>query len=95
MGKLKSIQIQFNENKNVYYPGEQLKGFVIVESKGEITINALRVFMRGVTKVQWSETKYGGYRVGNYSEQYGSEIEHFCYRQVLIDGKGNISRIFL
>ena len=88
MGKLKNIKIFLSENKTIYQPGETLTGYIVVESRGEITINGLRIFMRGLAKCHWTETKTGGYRIGNYSEHYSTEIEYFCFRQILVDGKG-------
>lgn len=90
MGKLKNIEIYFDNNKNVYYPGDSISGNIMVESRGEIKINALKVFIRGIAKVHWTETKTAGYRLGNYTEHYRSEIEYICLKQTLIGGKGMI-----
>ena len=70
MGKLKNIEIYFDNDKNVYYPGESVTGSIMIESKGELKINALRVFIHGIAKVHWTETKTAGYRLGNYTEHY-------------------------
>ena len=93
MGKLRNIEIFFEENKNVYFPGDHVSGYIILESKGEIKINALKVYIRGVAKVHFTETKTGGYRLGNYTEHYRSEIEYICLKQTLIGGKGKIIKI--
>lgn len=87
MGKLKNIEIYFDNNKNVYYPGDSLSGNVVLESRGMIKINALKVFIRGIAKVHWTETKTAGYRMGNYTEHYRSEIEYICLKQTLIGGR--------
>ena len=94
MGKLKNIEIIFEHNKNVYYPGDSLTGNVIIESKGEVKINALKVFIRGVAKVHWTETKTVGYRLGNYTEHYRSEIEYICLKQTLVGRKGILDFLF-
>jgi hypothetical protein len=91
MGKLKNIEIFFEGGKNVYYPGDTIKGNILVESKGEIKINALKVYIRGLGKVHWTETKTAGYRLGNYTEHYRSEVEYIFLKQQLIGGKGNLN----
>ena len=70
MGKLKNIEIYFVNNKSVYHPGEIVSGNVIIESRGQVKINSLKVFIRGIGKVHWTETKTAGYRLGNYTEHY-------------------------
>jgi hypothetical protein len=89
MGKLKNIEIFFDNNKIVYYPGDNLTGNIVVETRGEMKINALKVYIRGVAKVHWTETKTAGYRLGNYTEHYRSEIEYVCLKQTLVGGKGS------
>lgn len=88
MGKLKNIEIFFDNNKNVYYPGDCISGNIMVESRGEIKINTLKVYIRGIAKVHWTETKTAGYRLGNYTEHYRSEVEYISLKQTLIGGKG-------
>ena len=90
MGKLKNIEIYFDNNKSVYYPGDILSGNIMIETRGELRINALKVFIRGIGKVHWTETKTAGYRLGNYTEHYRSEIEYILLKQTLVGGKGFI-----
>ncbi len=47
------------------------------------------IYFIGVGKVHFTETKTGGYRLGNYTEHYRSEIEYICLKQTLIGGKGS------
>lgn len=91
MGKLKNIEIYFDNNKNVYYPGDILSGNILIETKGELKINALKVYIRGIGKVHWTETKTAGYRLGNYTEHYRSEIEYILLKQTLVGGKGRLN----
>lgn len=91
MGKLKNIEIIFENNRNVFHPGDSVCGNVVIQSKGEVKINALRIFMRGVAKVHWTETKTVGYKIGNYTEHYRSEIEYISLKKTLIGKKGNIT----
>ena len=44
----------FIDNKNIYNPGDALNGNVIIESRGQVKINSLKVFIRGVAKVHWT-----------------------------------------
>jgi hypothetical protein len=91
MGKLKNVEIYFEQNRSVYYPGDTLGGCVMIESRGEISINSLKVYIRGIAKVHWTETKTGGYRLGNYTEHYRSEVEYLCLKQTLVgSGKETI-----
>ncbi|KAK3583525.1 hypothetical protein CHS0354_026108 [Potamilus streckersoni] len=87
MGKLKCFEIILSENKTVFHPGEKVVGQVIVELKGDMKMRSLRIFMRGVAKVHWSESRSTGSRLGSYTEHYNSEVEYFFKRQVLLGGE--------
>lgn len=86
MGKLKCFEIVFTENKSVYHPGERVKGQCVVDLKGDMRMRALRVFMRGVAKVHWTESRSTGTRLGSYTEHYNAEVEYFFKRQILFGG---------
>ena len=86
MGKLKCFEIVFAENKSVFHPGERVTGLCVVELKGDMKMRALRVFMRGVAKVHWTESRSTGTRLGSYTEHYNAEVEYFFKRQVLFGG---------
>lgn len=90
MGKLKCFEIVFFENKTVYHPGERVSGQCIVDLKGDMKMRALRVFMRGVAKVHWTESRSTGTRLGSYTEHYNAEVEYFFKRQVLFGGGESI-----
>ncbi|XP_064653310.1 arrestin domain-containing protein 3-like isoform X2 [Lineus longissimus] len=92
MGKLKCFEIVLNENKTVYHPGERVSGQCVVELKGDMRMRALRVFMRGVAKVHWTESRSTGTRLGSYTEHYNAEVEYFYKRQVLFGGDNPIVR---
>lgn len=87
MGKLKCFEIYLDSNKSVYHPGERVTGQVIVELKGDMKMRSLRVFMRGVAKVHWTESRSTGSRLGSYTEHYNAEVEYFFKRQVLFGGE--------
>ena len=86
MGKLKCFEIVFDGNKTVFHPGERVTGQCVVELKGDMKMRALRVFMRGVAKVHWTESRSTGTRLGSYTEHYNAELEYFFKRQVLFGG---------
>ena len=86
MGKLKCFEIVLNENRSVYHPGERVVGQCVVELKGDMKMRALRVFMRGVAKVHWTESRSTGTRLGSYTEHYNAEVEYFYKRQILFGG---------
>ena len=86
MGKLKCFEIVFTENKSVYHPGERVAGQCLVELKGDMRMRALRVCIRGVAKVHWTESRSTGTRLGSYTEHYNAEVEYFFKRQVLFGG---------
>ena len=86
MGKLKGFEIVLNENKAVFHPGGKIVGKVIVELKGDMKMRSLRIFMRGVAKVHWTESRSTGSRLGSYTEHFNAEVEYFFKRQVLFGG---------
>ena len=73
-------------NKSVFHPGEQVQGNVIVELRGDMKMRSLRIFMKGVAKVHWTESRSTGSRLGSYTEHYNAEVEYFFKRQVLFGG---------
>ncbi|GFN82444.1 polyprotein [Plakobranchus ocellatus] len=87
MGKLKCFEIVLAGNKSVYHPGERVQGNVMVELKGDMKMRSLRIFMKGVAKVHWTESRSTGSRLGSYTEHYNAEVEYFFKRQVLFGGE--------
>ncbi|XP_076465780.1 arrestin domain-containing protein 3-like [Babylonia areolata] len=87
MGKVKCFEIILSDNKSVFHPGERVLGQVIVELKGDMKMRSLRIFMRGVAKVHWTESRSTGSRLGSYTEHFNAEVEYFFKRQVLFGGE--------
>lgn len=83
MGRLKTFEIIFDDNRTVYYPGQTLSGKCVVDLKGDMKMRCLQIFMRGVAKVHWTESRSTGSRIGAYTEHYIAEIEYFFKRQLL------------
>lgn len=50
------------------------------------TFTFCSIFMRGVAKVHWTESRSTGTRLGSYTEHYNAEVEYFFKRQVLFGG---------
>lgn len=94
MGKLKCFEIVLSENKTVFHPGGKVVGKVIVELNGDMKMRSLRVFMRGVAQVHWTESRSTGSRLGSYTEHYNAEVEYFFKRQVLFGG-GRLNEPFI
>ena len=86
MGKLKCFEIVFANNKTVYNPGEEVTGQCIVDLKGCMRMRALKIFIRGIAKVHWTESRSTGTRLGSYTEHYNAEVEYFFNRQILCGG---------
>lgn len=83
MGKLRVFEIVFDNGKSVYNPSELVSGKCIVDLRGDMKMKTLRILMRGVAKVHWTESRSTGNRLGAYTEHYNAEIEYFLKRQVL------------
>lgn len=83
MGKIKTFEIVLDSNRTVYYPGQQVLGKCVVDLRGDMKMKTLRIYMRGVAKVHWTESRSTGNRLGAYTEHYNAEIEYFFKRQVL------------
>lgn len=83
MVKLKDFHIVLDYNKNVYSAGETVSGHVAVDLRGDMKIRGIRIYMRGLAKVHWSESRGGGHQTGSYTKYYDAEEEYFYMRQVL------------
>ncbi|RWS07736.1 arrestin domain-containing protein 3-like protein [Dinothrombium tinctorium] len=84
MGKLKAFEIVFENNKNVYFPGDNVAGKCVLELRGgEFKLNQIKILMRGVAKVHWTEPRSTGNRLGSYNEHFSAEIEYFLLKKVL------------
>ncbi|XP_042144827.1 arrestin domain-containing protein 3 [Ixodes scapularis] len=83
MGKLKAFDITLDGCRSVYHPGQAVRGKCVLDLKGDMRLKALRVFMRGLAKVHWTESRSTGSRLGAYTEHYNAEIEYFFQGQTL------------
>ncbi|ESO11382.1 hypothetical protein HELRODRAFT_91458 [Helobdella robusta] len=83
MGKVKTFELVLADNKSVYHPGDLVTGKCVIELKNEIRFRTIRVYIRGVAKVHWTESRSTGTRLGAYTEHFNSEVEYFNQRQLL------------
>lgn len=83
MGKLKTFDIALDGYRSVYHPGQAVRGKCVLELKGDMRLKAVRVFMRGLAKVHWTESRSTGNRLGAYTEHYNAELEYFFQGQTL------------
>ncbi|XP_054756423.2 arrestin domain-containing protein 3-like [Lytechinus pictus] len=83
MVKLKDFHIVLDNNKNVYSAGEFVSGHVAVDLRGDMKMRGIRIYMRGLAKVHWSESRGGGHQTGSYTKYYDAEEEYFYMKQVL------------
>eukprot|EP00057_Strongylocentrotus_purpuratus_P008305 XP_011662779.1 PREDICTED: arrestin domain-containing protein 3 [Strongylocentrotus purpuratus] len=83
MVKLKDFHIVLDNNKNVYTAGDFVSGHVAVDLRGDMKMRGIRIYMRGLAKVHWSESRGGGHQTGSYTKYYDAEEEYFYMKQVL------------
>ncbi|RWS23648.1 arrestin domain-containing protein 3-like protein [Leptotrombidium deliense] len=91
MGKIKSFEIVFENNKSVFFPGDNVTGKCVLELRGgELKLNHIKMSMRGVAKVHWTESRSTGNRLGAHTEHFSSEIEYFSKKQLLYRNSGTL-----
>lgn len=92
MGKLKTFDIALDGYRSVYHPGQAVRGKCVLELKGDMRLKAVRVFMRGLAKVHWTESRSTGNRLGAYTEHYNAELEYFFQGQTLFGSESGDGR---
>lgn len=83
MGKLKQFEIQLDSEHGVFYPGNVIKGKCVLELKADVRIRAIRVDIRGSSKVHLRETRHATGNLAFHAENINSELVYFCKRKVL------------
>ncbi|KAG1669170.1 Arrestin domain-containing protein 3 [Nymphon striatum] len=91
MGRLKSFEITFDNNRTVFLPGQHVRGKCVVNLKGSVKIRAITIVMKGVAKVHWSEPRSFSSGLGRHTEHYNAEIEYFSKRLVLCGIEGALT----
>lgn len=92
MGKLKAFDIALDGYRSVYHPGQAVRGKCVLDLKGDMRLKALRVSMRGLCKVHWTESRSTGNRLGAYTEHYNAELEYFFQGQTLFGSESGDGR---
>ncbi|GAB6028564.1 Arrestin domain-containing protein 3 [Chamberlinius hualienensis] len=90
MGRVKTFEIVFEDNRSVYYPWQSISGKCVVDLKGDMKMRCLQIFMRGIAKVHWTESRSSGNRIGAYTEHYNAEIEYFFKKLILFGSETGI-----
>ncbi|KAH9394640.1 Arrestin domain-containing protein 3 [Tyrophagus putrescentiae] len=85
MGKLKHFEIIFHSENDVYYPGDVVRGKVQLELRNELKIRTVKVSMRGVARVHWTEAQNSTSNLAIYTEHINSELEYFFEKKTLFD----------
>ena len=77
MGQLKKFEIILNSNQNVFHPGQYVEGKCIIETNSEITCKFLKINIKGISNVGWTESS------NNETNHYTDEVHYFNYKQIL------------
>ncbi|KAI8478878.1 Arrestin domain-containing protein 3 [Branchiostoma belcheri] len=90
MGRLKLFEIALDGDKAVYEPTEVVSGHVVLELRGEMRLRSLKVDIRGLAKVHWTESRGMGTETGSYTQHFTDELEYFHMEETLL-GNGTDS----
>ena len=85
MGKLKHFEIVFHSENDVYYPGEIVRGNCLLELRSELKIKTVKVSIRGIVRVHWTEAQNSTSNLAFYTEHINSENEYFFEKKTLFD----------
>ncbi|XP_070542714.1 arrestin domain-containing protein 3-like [Ptychodera flava] len=88
MGKLKDFRVVLDNNKTVYSSGEHVSGVCIVDLRNDMKLRGIRMYMRGLAKVHWTEQR-GISSTGAYTQKYIAEEEYFYMQQTLFGKEEN------
>ena len=84
MGQLETFAIILNSNQNVFHAGQYVEGKCIIETNSEITCKFLKIKIKGIAKVHWTESS------NNDTDHYRSEVRYFNYKQILHENRNFI-----
>lgn len=87
MGKLKHFEIRFNSDNDVYYPGDVVRGELAFELRNELRIRSIKVSIRGVARVHWTEAQNSTHNLAIYTEHINSEHEYLVETKTLYDSE--------
>lgn len=87
MRRLKCFEILLNNRQRVFYAGDDIKGKILIDSKSDVKCTQIRITLRGLAKVHWTESRSTGNRLGAYTEHYNAEIEYFNLKKIVYDAE--------
>lgn len=89
MGRLKSFEIIFDENRTVYAPGGRVKGKCVLQLRGKMKMRTISLIMKGVAKVHWTESRVAGNGLGAYTHhQHHAQVDYFTKRLTIVGSHG-------
>ena len=81
--KIQEFQVQFDNNREVYYSGEQVAGIVIVNTTEQIKCRKIQVKLTGVSYCHWTTTRTVRDSKGNSR----TVTDHHTGRESLVEQK--------
>ncbi|XP_046337172.2 arrestin domain-containing protein 3-like isoform X1 [Haliotis rufescens] len=76
MGKLDVFVVTYSKERPVYFPGQPVQGQVTVELNDTMKIRGIRLRLKGMARVHWTERKSSG-SGGSRTEHFSAEEEYF------------------
>lgn len=83
MGRLKQFEIVFDSEHEVFYPGDTVRGRCVIELRDELRVKTVTVHMRGLARVDWTETQNSASHLAITSKHINSEVDYFAEKQVI------------
>jgi len=93
MGKIQFLAINFANERQVYYPGEQLAGVVVLSLSAPMEARCIKMEFEGKGYCHWSETHGTG--DDRRTEHYYGKEKIFEYKCVIYGQSGGGSRVVL
>ena len=79
--KLQNFHVEIDENREVFYPGEEIRGAVVVEVSQSMKCNKINVMLVGVSYCHWTTTR----RTSNGRGRSTTHREHHTGHQSLVN----------
>lgn len=82
--KIKSITVYFEGEKDVYRPGDEVRGYFTLTSEKEFTTKGILSTFYGVAFVKWTEFSL----ISNSADDEFISYEVYCKNTIQLHGKG-------
>ncbi|XP_055354041.1 arrestin domain-containing protein 3-like [Paramacrobiotus metropolitanus] len=96
MGRIKNLEIILLGDRSVFQRGETVRGKLIIEVEKLLKIRYIRILIRGVARVHWTESRNNGARLGGYgmlyTEHFTAEVEYVNKKLLLLGSENGESR---